>query len=95
MNQSSLLLVIHDSNTTVKQIMTSIKYNGFYGLIIIKQTYIRTEAYVYSLQYLEYDHQLEWDWIILQSEEFDNVTKSKRAQNRNWRLNKVFLFKVL
>lgn len=42
MNQSSLLLVIHDSNTTVKQIMTTIKYNGFYGLMIIKQTYIRT-----------------------------------------------------
>lgn len=42
MNQSSLLLVIRDSNTTVKQNMTTIKYNGFYGLMITKQTYIRT-----------------------------------------------------
>lgn len=42
MNQSSLLLVIHDSNPTEKQITTTIKYNGFYGSMIIKQTYIRT-----------------------------------------------------
>lgn len=42
MNQSLLLLVIRDSNTTEKQIMTTIKYNGFYGSTIKKQTYIRT-----------------------------------------------------